>query len=335
MAFNSKTVYNSILFLIFLIGLFLLIRYIRSVEGFANPSVEVYDLHEFFKQYPIGEICPIYNGVFQQVILTQKLDDAGKPYPNDIALEKAMKITSTDIIAGVLPCPFQLPETKNLDTSLEFARNLDPDILSKAMNTILYCAVNTKQAVNNTNDAILKKPPKPTEGFITECSNFELEAASVVPLQCIPASKMKATEQKEILSEDKPIQQVKQGKKIEITKKLLLITKNYTKFMEGFRTLLNQQVQDLSPKFLKLEAGISLLKKSLEQDLGEDERQNTQKRLENLIADKTTTENLLKKMTLFQSYQSKSMAELITITKANQEEFKKLEGKMKSGEISF
>jgi hypothetical protein len=335
MAFNSKTVYNSILFLIFLIGLFLLIRYVRSVEGFANPSIELYDLHEFFKQYPIGEICPIYNGVFQQVILTQKLDDAGKPYPNDIALEKAMKITTTDIIAGVLPCPFQLPETANLDASLEFARNLDPDILSKAMNTILYCAVNTKQAVNNANDAILKKPPRATEGFITECSNFELEAASVVPLQCIPAAKMKATELEEIKSEDKTVQQVKQGKKIEITKKLFLITTRYIKFMTDFRTIINKQVEDLSPKFLKLEAGVELIKKRLEKDLGDDERSEVQKRMESLVGEKTATENLLKKMILFQSYQYKSMAELITITKTNQEEFKKIEGKMKSGEISF
>lgn len=335
MAFNSKTVYTTILFLIFLVCLFFLIRYIRSVEGFANPSVELYDLQEFFKQYPIGEICPIYNGVFQQIILTQKLDDQGKPFPNDIALENAMKIVNTDIIAGVLPCPFQLPESTNLDTSLEFARNIDPDILSKAMNTILYCAVNTKQAVNNTNDAILKKPPRAMEGFITECSSFELEAAPVVPLQCIPAATMKATEQEKINSEEKTVQQVKQGKKIEITKKLLLISRNYTKFMDGFRTQLNEQIQTLSPKFLQLEKGIELLKKSLEKDLGEDVRENTQKRLENLVAEKNTTETLLKKMTLFQSYQNKSIRELIDITKANQEEFKTLEGKMKSGEISF
>jgi heme oxygenase len=146
---------------------------------------------------------------------------------------------------------------------------------------------------------------------------------------------MKADEQEEINSEDKPLQQVKQGKKIEITKKLLLISRNYTKFMGEFSTLLNQQVQDLSPKFLQLETGINNLKKSLEKDLGEDERENTQKRLENLVGEKTKTETLLKKMTLFQTYQNKSMSELITITKANQEEFKKLEGKMKSGEISF
>jgi hypothetical protein len=93
----------------------------------------------------------------------------------------------------MLPCPFTLPDTNNLDASLEFVRNLDGNILSKAMNTLLYCAINIKSAVNDANDAILKKP-KRVEGFLTECSQFEISAANVVPLQCIPAATMKATE---------------------------------------------------------------------------------------------------------------------------------------------
>ena len=331
---NSKIVYNSILFLIFLVCLLFLVRYVRSVEGFANPSPEIYDLHEFFKKYPIADICPIYQSVFEKLITANKLDEQGKPLPNDIALQTAVNQLNKDIPIGPLQCPFALPAEKDLDISLEFVRGLDENILSKAMNTIIYCAMNTKSAVNDTNEAILKKP-KRTEGFITECSNFELEAASVVPLQCVPASTMKATEKQEIDAEDKTVQQVKQGKKIEITKKLLLIANNYATFMGGFRNVVNHQVKDLSPKFLKLETAVSLVKKRLEKDLDDDERSEVQKQLEGLIDEKTRTEKLLKQMAITQSYQDKSMSDLIQICKKNLEELKVLEGKMKSGEISF
>lgn len=338
-------IYDFICILLFLVGLLFLVRYIRNVEGFANPSAskELYDIHTFFKPYPIAEICPIYNDVFQKVILSQKLDLQGKAYPNDIALEKAIKTVNVDIMAGPLQCPFQLPQTNDLDASLEFVRSLDPNILSKAMNTLLFCAVNVKTSIDNTNDVMLKRSSLAgnsfqKEGFITECSNFEMEAESVVPLQCIRPDQMKATEKEEIDSDNKLSQQIKQGKKIEITKKLLLITKNYTAFMKEFQEIVKAQVTDLSEKFLKAESNLQTVQTILNKTDGGiegDERVRHQKVLDKSIEEKMNVEKQLKKMTLYQTFQDMSMTELIEITKKNQMEFKTVESKIKTGEISF
>lgn len=331
---DSKIVYNTILFLIFLLACLVLIRYVSSKEGFANPVVEIYDLHEFFKSYPIAEICPIYNDVFQKILVSQKLDDQGKPFPDDIALENANKYLKTEIVAGVLPCPFQLPEKNDLDTSLEFAQALDSNLLSKAMNTLLFCAANIKKAIDDTNDAIRKKP-KRVEGFITECSSLELGAASVVPLQCVPPATMKASEKQEIESEDKTVQQVKQSKKIEITKKLLLLANNYASYMKEFRNVVNREVENLSKKFLQLEVSFEFIKKRAEKEDDDDARKEIEKSMDSIVKEKTSVQGLLQKMLLYQMYQDKSMTELIQVCKKNIAELKVLEEKMKTGEISL
>lgn len=330
---DSKIVYNTILFLMFLIVLFVIIRYIQSKEGFANPLVEIYDLHEFFKPYPVGQICPIYDRVFQKAVLAEKLDDQGKPFPDDIALERANATVKKDIPIGVLPCPFQLPEKKDLDTSLEFVRNLDPNILGKAMNTLLYCAVNVKSAIDNTNEAIAKKPVR--ENFITECTTVELNAATVVPLQCIRPELMKGTEKAQIEAEDKVIQQVKQSKKIEITEKLLVIAKNYTTYMEEFRKITKREVNALGDRYMKVQQTSDLYKNMLDKAESDDERDRLQKTYEKILEEKVQVEKLFKKMTLYDLYSVRPMSELISETIKLEKEFAKIEGKMKSGEISF
>lgn len=330
---TSKTVYNIILFLIFLLGFFVLIRYIRSKEGFANPQVEIYDLHEFFKKYPIGQICPIYDRVFQKAVLAEKLDEQGKPYPDDIAIERARGTVKKDIPIGVLQCPFQLPEKKDLDISLEFVRELDPNILGKAMNTLLYCAVNVKVAIDNTNEAIAKKPVR--ENFITECSTVEMNAAAVVPLQCIRPELLKGTEKAQIEAEDKVAQQVKQSKKIEITEKLLVIANNYAKYMDEFRKITKREVNNIGERYMKIQASADLYKNMLDKAGSDDERDRLQKTYEKILEEKVQVEKLFKKMTLYDLYSTRPMSELITETIKLEEELKVIEGKMKSGEISF
>lgn len=215
--------------LLFLVGFLLLLRYIRSSEGFSNP--ETYSLNAFFTEYPVARICPLYDTVFQKLVLTYKTDAAGHPVPDDVAVERATADV-TNAVPLRMKCPVSIPTDSDLDTTLTYVRGLEDDFLVRADATLTYCetALNStrtkaKAAMDTIPAGIL-----PVEGFLTQCGSDELAAAetdrNALPLQCVVAETMKATDQQEITSAAvEHTQWTKQ--KQEISRKLLGIVKRY------------------------------------------------------------------------------------------------------------
>jgi hypothetical protein len=211
---------NTFLYLLlFLLAFLLIIRMIRSKEGFQNeekPKEEQYDLDLFFKEFPIQRVCEIYENGFPTIVNSFSIDEKGEKISEEIARTSATEYLKKTLAGGLVPCPFSLPKNKLLKTSFDFVEKLDDNLLIMAFSTLLFFVGNTQQTADTSN----KQMKKLKEGFISECSAEEIENKEYVPLQCIPADIMKATEQQEINAVDRKIMEQRVYMKSAIAKKL-------------------------------------------------------------------------------------------------------------------
>lgn len=249
---KTKLFYTILYAMLFLFALLLIIRMIRSEEGFQNqqdtqkPKPELYDLDLFFKNYPLQKICEIYNKGFPTVVNSFSIDEEAKKVPEEIAKKDARDYLLDTLSGGVALCPFSLPTNKSLQTSYDFVEKLDRNLLVKAMSTLYYFTGNLQLSAETTK-AQLKK----MEGFITECSAIELENRRIVPLQCIPADIMKATQQQEINAVDRFDMEQRVSMKSDISKKLAKLHSNLLAFQEEFFSFNDSDVEKYTPKYNK------------------------------------------------------------------------------------
>ena len=248
-----------ILLTVFLGLLFLLLLYIPSTEGFANPVVEVYDFKKFFEPYPLDQICPIYDVIYQAAYKPEKVDAKGGPVPDDIAVQKTKATIAKDLSGAVFSCPFTFPKETELDTVHGFVKKLDELLLVKAYRMLLYCkgklAGNLAAAQKSIADIPGQKAA--AEGFITECSFEELLARDFVPLQCIDPANEKGDEQDSIQEMDPMVVASVVQKKKDITavlkKMAVALEKAYPAAKRPKMATLIKECNEIHAKLLDLQ----------------------------------------------------------------------------------
>jgi len=333
---NSKDIYNVFLLLLFLCILLVLLRYIRSREGFADlgtnaePPPEEYDLNLFFKAYPLQEVCPIFTSIYDQIVKGESTDAQGKPIPNDIAQENANKKVATEITIGPFPCPFEFPTSKDLNVVADYVEKLDQDLLSKAKLTLMFCVVSLQSTLDGAKKS-MAKIPKEEEGFISECSPEELQYKDIVPLQCIPAESMKATQQEEIDKMDKQKQIQIVAKKQSIAKRLATIYNNYKAFDGEYARITSLATQSMMKQVLIAEKTAKLA----EDKAKDSEDENVINRAAKAKEDAETKKIMLDRLIRYQKIMGKSIPELVTEAKKLQAEIEALQKNLKSGKLSF
>lgn len=211
--------------LLFLVALLFIVQTVR--EGFATPVTEVYDFHEFFKPFPIDQICPIYSVIYENIAKGETVDDKGHPIPADIAKTNTEKKLASVLPDGLISCPFSFPDSIDLETVLSFLKKQDPKLLLQAHRTLVYCQQQLRQSLTDAKKSIADMKAH-KEGFLTECSAEELASRSFLPLQCIDPSVEKGTEQKQIQDQDPEDTAASVKKKIEITGLLKTMWLTYT-----------------------------------------------------------------------------------------------------------
>jgi hypothetical protein len=328
---NSKDVYTAFLLLLFLCTLLVLFTYIGSIEGFANPEVapEQYDLNLFFKAYPLTEVCPIYTSIYSQLVKGESTDSAGKPLPNDIAEENANKKISLEITTGPFPCPFKFPTSNDLDIVASYVESLDRRLLSKAKLTLMFCVVSLQTTLDGAKKAMAQIPKK--EGFISECSPEELQYKTIVPLQCIPAETMKATEKQEIDKMDKQKQIQIVAKKQSIAKRLAELYNDYKQFDVNYAKISTATIDSLRKQVISAQTAADLSEKLAKDSENEDIINAAGKAKEDASIKKSMLERLLK----YQQIMGKSIPELVAMAKALQTETTALQKNLESGNLSF
>lgn len=331
---TSKDIYNIFLLLLFVCTLFVLLRYIRSREGFANPEPEVtpeqYNLDLFFKRYPLQDICPIFTTIYDQLVQGESTDEAGKPIPNDIAQENANKKLKLEIITGPFPCPFKFPTSKDLDVVSSYVENLDKRLLTKAKLTMMFCVVSLESTLDGAKKS-MSQIPKKEEGFISECSPEEIALKNIVPLQCIPAETMKATEKQEIDKMDKQTQIQIVSKKQAIAKQLAEIYNDYVQFNSTYPIGLNQIIQSLTREVASLEKSAERAQELAKDSENEDIINASVKAKEEATINKTRLDRLIK----YRAISGKTITELVEMAKSLETETLNLRKKLESGNLSL
>jgi len=204
-------------------------------EDFANPVDQTYDPREFFKPFPLDQVCPIYTDVYASLYKLEKIDMNGAPVPDDIARKNTL--ASIKQKAGiVLSCPFSFPDGKDLDTVHPFLMGLSPQTLANGYRTLLFCKQQLTNAVATAKESLSAMPPKLKEGFVelapavTECSAEELAERTSIPLQCIAPEDERGDQQDAIKAADPDEVRTVTQKKKDITKalKAMLVTLRLT-----------------------------------------------------------------------------------------------------------
>jgi hypothetical protein len=332
MLLSNKTIYNSILFLLFLIVSLWMIRYIRSEEGFANPSTEVYELQKVFKPYPLEKICPIYDSVYAGILKGEKTGPDGGPVPDDVAAMNAKKKIGEYVITGIFPCPFSFAKSSELGEVFKYVENMDPMILGKAYNTLLYCRASLDYAVQKGQEAVSKIPKNlPTEGFITECSAVELQNQNIIPLQCVPPESMKASEQADILAEDKMIQIHKVYQKKEITLKLKQVLENFEGFRKSFQRNMAGELAAVEKALAETQRGVDLAKELFEKDKGNATYQRMLEDGGRQVEAQKMRRDLLSR---FVKFQNESFDKMIEECGKSQAEVNRIQRALESGDFS-
>jgi hypothetical protein len=332
---NSKDIYNVFLLLLFLCVLLVLLRYIRSREGFADlgtnaePAPEEYDLNLFFKTYPLLDVCPIFKSIYDQIVKGESTDAQGKPIPNDIAQENANKKVATEITTGVFPCPFEFPTSKDLNIVADYVEKLDQQLLSKAKLTLMFCVVSLQSTLDGAKKSMAKIPKE--EGFISECSPEELQYKDIVPLQCIPAETMKATEKEEIDKMDKQKQIQIVAKKQSIAKRLATIYNNYKQFDTDYAAMYGAATQSMMKQVLVAEKTAKLA----EDKAKDSEDEGVINRAAKAKEDAETKKIMLDRLIRYQKIVGKSISELVSEAKKLQAEIEALQKNLQSGKLSF
>ena len=334
---NSKDIYNVFLLLLFLCVLLGLLRYICSKEGFADlgtnaePAPEEYDLNLFFKTYPLLEVCPIYSSIYEQIVKGESTDAQGKPIPNDIAQENANKKVATEITTGVFPCPFEFPTSKDLNIVADYVEKLDQNLLSKAKLTLMFCVVSLQSTLDGAKKSMSQIPKEDKEGFISECSPQEIQYKNIVPLQCIPAETMKATEKEVIDKMDKQKQIQIVAKKQSIAKRLATIYNNYNAFDAQYAMITGMAVSSMITQVLRAEKTAQLAKEKAEDSEDEEVINRAAKAKE----DAETKKIMLDRLMRYQKIMGKSIAELVSYAKTLQAQIEALQKNLQSGKLSF
>ncbi len=244
---------NTILIsMLFLLALLLVLRMIRTDEGFQNP-VEEYDLNLFFKEYPLEKICEIYAKGFPTVVNSFSLTDNGDKVPESVAKINAEDYLKKTLIGGIALCPFTLPKDSSLKTAFEFVRDLDETILTRGMSTLLFFTANLQLSADTSKEQLKK-----AEGFISECSADEIQYKEFVPLQCLPPETMKATQQAEINNVDRFEMQQRVSQKSQISKKLGTMVQNLQAFQRQFSEFSRIDIQKYSENLQKWQAQYEL-----------------------------------------------------------------------------
>jgi hypothetical protein len=331
---NSKDVYTTFLLLLFLSVLLILLRYIRSREGFQNPpssepAPEEYDLNLFFKTYPLLDICPIFKKIYDQLVKGESVDEKGNPLPNDIAQENANKKLSMEITIGQFPCPFTFPTNNSLDVVAQYVEGLDKRLLSKAKLTMMFCVVSLQSTLEGAKKSVAQIPK--TEGFISECSPEEIMYKDIVPLQCIPAESMKATEKQEIDKMDKQKQIQIVAKKQSIAKRLAEIYNDLQEFNVSYAQNIQATIEFMRKDAQKAMIAAKLAEKASKDSEDEEKIKRTAKAKEEAETKKSILERVLK----YQAISGKSIADLVSMAKALEKETEDLQKKLESGNLSF
>ena len=216
---------TGLLALGFSIVLLLLIRYIRSEEGFADKPVAIYDFGKFFAPFELEAICPVWDTVYTNFKGGYKTDDKGQQLPEDVVKKAANAAIAKALPKGVFPCPFAFPKGKDLDTVLEWLTKQNKNLLLQAHMTLVFC----KTQLESTLATARKSIDDMTNGrsrdgfidmFLTQCSAEELLARANVPLQCVDPAVELGTEANQIKEQDPAATAEATKKKIEITKRL-------------------------------------------------------------------------------------------------------------------
>jgi hypothetical protein len=330
---KSKDIYNVFLLFLFLVACLFLVRYICSVEGFANPDTppEKYDLNLFFKTYPLTEICPMYTSIYEQLVKGESTDSSGKPIPDDIAKESADKKIALELTIGPFPCPFEFPTSNDLDTVAAYVDKLDERLLSKAKLTSMFCVVSLQTTLDGAKKSIAQIPKKEEEGFISECSPEELSYKNIVPLQCIPADVMKATEKAEIDKIDTQKQLQIVSKKQSIAKRLAAIYNDYKTFDKEYAKISEQAVKSMTTQVGVAETNARVAKKLAEDSKNETIINAAGKAKEEAEVKKSMLERLIR----YRQIMGKSIAELVSDAKKLQAEIEALQKNLQSGKLSF
>jgi hypothetical protein len=263
----GKLLYTVLFGLLFLFAFLLVIRLIRSKEGFANPPPgETYNLELFFKKYPLQRVCQIFEEGFPKVVNTFSIDPKGKSIEPSVAEVQATDYIAKTILTGTINCPVTFPTSNSLNDVHSFVMKLDDMLLAKAFNTTVFFVTNLKITAANSK--------KLMEGFMTECSQDEIAFQATVPLQCIPAATMKATEQKQINEVDQFDMAQRVSKKSQIAKKLGGLVKNLTDFQTEFKRINQAMIKKNQGLLKKAEFNFNLYKNL------EENEENIQKREE-------------------------------------------------------
>lgn len=225
-------VMTGLLALGFSIVLLLLIRYVRSEEGFADKPVAVYDSAAFFAPFQLTDICPIWTTVYTNFQGGYKTDEKGQKLPDDVVKKATDAAIATALPSGVFPCPFSFPTGTSLDTVLAWLKTQDKQLLLRAHMTLVFCKRQLDSTYATAQKSLLDMKNKGSDGFadmfLTECSAEELSARDILPLQCIDPAVELGTEANQIKAQDTDATAAAVKKKIEITKRLTEMWTTYT-----------------------------------------------------------------------------------------------------------
>ncbi len=291
--------------MLFLLALLLVLRMIRTDEGFQNP-IEEYDLNLFFKDYPLDKICEIYAKGFPTVVNSFSLAENGDKVPESVAKLNAEDYLKKTLIGGIALCPFTLPKDSSLKTAFEFVRDLDETVLTRGMSTLLFFTANLQVSADTTREQ-LKKP----EGFISECSADEIQYKEFVPLQCIPPETMKATEQAEINNVDRFEMQQRVSQKAQISKKLGTMVQNLQAFQKQFAEFNKLDIQKYSTNLQRWQAQYELWSNPPELVKKNNNEQKIQEKKQQAKSELDKNKNNLAMAKYYYKFSSYTMKQLI------------------------
>jgi hypothetical protein len=226
-------VITGLLALGFFIVLLLLIRYIRSEEGFADKPVAVYDANAFFAPYQLEAICPVWTTVYTNLQGAYKTDASGHPQPEDVAKKATDAALVKDLPLGPFPCPFSFPKSTEPSLVLAWLKDHNLNLLLQAHQTLVFCKTQLESTLSTARASLSNIPAK--EGFasqftelLTECSGEELLTKDILPLQCVDPRVELGTESTQIKAQDQAATADATKAKIAITQILYKMWTTYT-----------------------------------------------------------------------------------------------------------
>jgi len=207
----------GILLVIFIWILYLVRNGFR--EGFEVK--EIYDSQLFFAPLRLVEICPFYDSLYQNVYKSEKVDESGQAVPDDVAKKKTEAYLANELAStGLIQCPYTPVNSTDINAVHTWVLSLDDKYLISYFGFLLYFAKSLQKTYDDGVSSASEMNKHKVEGFITECSRYELEAKDIIPLQCINPLTETVKDQTTLKSQDYYETQQALKKKIEITQKL-------------------------------------------------------------------------------------------------------------------